>query len=324
MHLGLMTSVFQDRPLDQALAAAKRAGITTVELGTGGYPGDRHCQPLELLASGRAFSTFSATLQNEGMSISALACHGNPLHPDERAATRDHRVFEGAVLLAERLGVRRLTLFSGCPGDSPSSSLPNWVTCAWPTDYLRILEWQWTERVIPYWEKQAAFAREHGVDRLCFEMHPGFVVYNPSTLLRLRDAVGPVIGANLDPSHLMWQGMDVIEVVRLLGAADAIFHVHAKDTALNARNIALNGVLDTVPLDEVGRRSWLFRTVGYGHDLLYWKTFVSALLEVGYDDVLSIEHEDVLAAPEEGVQKAADLLRAAMFVDAPAKPWWTA
>lgn len=304
MRLGLMTSVFQDRPLDQALAAAKRANITTVELGTGGYPGHRHCPAQDLVASEEAFSTFQSTLKNAGVSVSALACHGNPLHPDTQIAQRDHQVYASSVLLAERLGVRRLTLFSGCPGDSPGSSLPNWVTCAWPTDYLRILDWQWTECVIPYWRQQAAFARDHGVDQLCFEMHPGFVVYNPATLLRLRDAVGPEIGANLDPSHLMWQGMDVMEVIRLLGAAGAIFHVHAKDTALNARNIALNGVLDTVPLDDVGKRSWLFRTVGYGHDLLYWKTFVSTLLEVGYDDVLSIEHEDVLASPEEGVQRA--------------------
>lgn len=323
MHLGVMTSVFRDRSLEDALDSIKDLGIDTVEVGTGGYPGDRHCRPADLLADAGALAGFVRTLADRGVRISALACHGNPLHPDAETAARDHAVFQNAVLLAEQIGTDRLTLFSGCPGDSEGSRYPNWVTCAWPTEYRTILEWQWNERVIPYWREQVAFAREHGVTRLCFEMHPGFVVYNPATLLRLREEAGDAIGANLDPSHLFWQGIDVIESIRMLGAAGAIYHVHAKDTALNPRNAALNGVLDTTPLEDVANRSWLFRTVGYGHDGLFWRSFISALREVGYDDVLSIEHEDILAAPDEGVSKAVTFLRASMFTDRPVDPWWT-
>jgi sugar phosphate isomerase/epimerase len=318
-----MTSVFQDRSLEDMLDTIKNLDVDTVEMGTGGFPGDRHCKPADLLADPGALASFARLLADRGVRVSALACHGNPLHPNPDAAARDHAVFRDAVLLAEQLGTDRLTLFSGCPGDSPASRHPNWVTCAWPTEYRTVLEWQWTERVIPYWREQAAFAREHGVSRLCFEMHPGFVVYNPATLLRLREAVGDVIGANLDPSHLFWQGIDVIESIRLLGSAGAIYHVHAKDTAMNTRNVALNGVLDTTPLDDVANRAWLFRTVGYGHDTLFWRSFASTLREVGYDDVLSIEHEDLLAAPDEGVRKAVDFLRSAIFTDRQVQPWWT-
>jgi sugar phosphate isomerase/epimerase len=323
MHLSLMMSVFGHLSLDEALDELQRLGIPTAEVGTGGYPGDAHCRPAELLADRDALRTFQRSFTDRDLTISALACHGNPLHPDPVISKEHHRVFHDTVVLAEQLGLDRLVLFSGCPGGSAAAEEPNWVTCAWPTDYLRILEWQWQERVIPYWAEQAAFARAHGVTRLAFEMHPGFVVYNPATLLRLRDAVGEEIGANLDPSHLIWQGIDPIVAIRELGRAGALFHTHAKDTALNVDEIRRRGVLDTTPLSDAANRSWLFRTVGYGHDALWWKQFVSTLREVGYDDALSIEHEDVLASPSEGVRKAVALLQDCMLTEPPASAWWT-
>jgi sugar phosphate isomerase/epimerase len=321
MEIGILTAVFRDRSLTDALDLVQAHGLHYVELGSGGYTGTHHCDPDRLLADIAALDRFQTELARRDIHISALACHGNPLHPNPEVAGRDHRTFQQSVLLAAQLGVDRLTLFSGCPGDSDTSQGPNWVTCAWPADYLAILDWQWTEKVIPYWQKQAAFARSHGVSRLCFEMHPGFVVYNPPTLLRLREAVGEEVGANLDPSHLFWQGIDVVTAVRQLGSA--IYHVHAKDTAINGDLVRSQGVLDTTPLGQVGQRSWVFRTVGYGHDELLWRQFLSALREVGYDDVVSIEHEDALASPEEGVQKAIALLRACILTEPPAQPWWT-
>src|SRR5712691_1062160 len=156
---------------------------------------------------------------------------------------------------------------------------------------LEILDWQWSERVIPYWTEEAKRARKHGV-HIGFEMHPGFVVYNPETLLRLRSACGPHIGANFDPSHLFWQGIDAVEAIKMLGPEQAIFHVHAKDTYIDPANTRRNGVLDLKHYGRVLERSWVFRTVGYGQGEKIWRDIVSALRMVDYDHVLSIEHED--------------------------------
>lgn len=323
MKLGVFTVLFGDRSLEEALDRVVDAGLDCVEIGTGSYPGNRHCRPDELLGDDAKLRAFREAITSRGLEISALSCHGNPLHPQRSVADESHTTFQRTVELAERLEVGRVNLFSGCPGDSDNARYPNWVTCAWPTEYGDLLEWQWTTKVIPYWRDQADFAQAHGA-RLGFEMHPGFVVYNPATLLRLRDACGEAVGANLDPSHLFWQGIDVEMAIAELGRAGAIFHTHAKDTSLHPRNSQLNGVLDTVPLNEVGRRAWIFRTVGYGHGELEWRRILTALRMAGYDDVLSIEHEDALLSIDEGFAKGVAFLRSVM----PAEPalseaWWT-
>jgi sugar phosphate isomerase/epimerase len=323
MKLGVFTVLFGNEPLEAALDRAVDAGLDCVEIGTGNYPGDAHCRPAELLADSAALAAFKKAVDSRGLEISALSCHGNPLHPRADVATASHETFVRTVELAGRLGVDRINLFSGCPGDSETATFPNWVTCAWPNEYGELLEWQWTTKVIPYWREQAELAARSGL-RIGFEMHPGFVVYNPRTLLRLREACGEAIGANLDPSHLFWQGIDVETAIAELGRAGAIFHTHAKDTAIQTHNAALNGVLDTVPLREVGRRSWIFRTVGYGHSELDWRRILMALRLAGYDDVLSIEHEDALLSVDEGFRKGVAFLRSVM----PTEPaieaaWWT-
>ncbi len=323
MKLGVFTVLFGNLPLEAALDRAVEADLDCVEIGTGNYPGDAHCRPTELLADAAALGAFRKAIESRGLEISALSCHGNPLHPRPDVAAASHETFLRTVELAGRLGVDRINLFSGCPGDSETATFPNWVTCAWPNEYGELLEWQWTEKVIPYWREQAAVAAKAGL-KLGFEMHPGFVVYNPRTLLRLREACGEAIGANLDPSHLFWQGIDVETAIAELGRAGAIFHTHAKDTAIQPRNAALNGVLDTVPLSDVGRRSWIFRTVGYGHSELDWRRILMALRLAGYDDVLSIEHEDALLSVDEGFRKGVTFLRSVM----PSEPalndaWWT-
>ena len=323
MKLGVFTVLFANEQLETALDRVVDAGLDCVEIGTGNYPGDAHCRPAELLADTSALAAFRRSIESRGLEISALSCHGNPLHPRQEVAASSHETFVRTVELAGRLGVGRVNLFSGCPGDSDSADYPNWVTCAWPTEYADLLEWQWREKVIPYWQEQAAMASEAGI-RLGFEMHPGFVVYNPRTLLRLREACGEAVGANLDPSHLFWQGIDVETAITELGRHDAIFHVHAKDTAINPRNAALNGVLDTVPLGNVADRSWVFRTVGYGHGELDWRQILSALRLAGYDDVISIEHEDALLSIEEGFEKGVAFLRSVMPTQPPlTEAWWT-
>ena len=323
MKLGVFTVLFSDRPFEAALDRAVEVGLDCVEIGTGSYPGEAHCRPEELLADAGKLKAFREAVTSRGLGISALSCHGNPIHPQAAVARASHETFLRTVELAGRLEVDRINLFSGCPGESDSATYPNWVTCAWPNEYGELLEWQWRDKVIPYWSAQAALAASRGV-KLGFEMHPGFVVHNPRTLLRLRDACGEAVGANLDPSHLFWQGVDVVLAIHQLGRADAIYHVHAKDTALHPVNAPLNGVLDTVPQAQVNERAWIFRTVGYGHGELEWRRILTALRLVGYDGVLSIEHEDALLSVEEGFQKGVAFLRSVMPSEPPmAEAWWT-
>lgn len=319
MKVGAFATLLSDRSLAEALDLLKSLGLEMVEIATGGYTGDAHARPAELLADGAKLAAFRETVASRGFQISALSCHGNPLHPQAEIAAAHHQAFRDTVLLAEQLGVDRVVTFSGCPGDSDQSLHPNWVTCPWPDDFSQVVRWQWEEKVLPYWTEQAAFCRDHGV-RVAIEMHPGFVVYNASTMLRLRAAVGDQIGANYDPSHLFWQGADPIEVIRALGSA--ILHVHAKDTAIDPFNARRDGVLDVTPYEDVAHRAWVFRTVGYGHGVEFWKSLVSALRVVGYDHVLSIEHEDSLMSKEEGLAKAARLLKEAVIAEQPSGIWW--
>ena len=319
MRLGVFDPVFGELALEPMLDRCVSLGLDAVEIGAGNYPGDARCKPAELLADRSARERFAAAFADRGLVISALSCHGNPIHPDSDRAAHDDRAYRDTVRLASDIGVDRINLFSGCPGDGPTASQPNWVTCSWPPEFGELVAWQWNEVVLPYWHEAAGFARERGV-RLGFEMHPGFVVYNPKTLLRLRREIGDVVGANFDPSHLFWQGIDPIEAIRALGPA--IHHVHAKDTSIDARNVAVNGVLDLESYRNVAERSWIFRSVGDGHDLLFWKRFVAALRVAGYDHVLSIEHEDGLVSVDEGLERAIATLRAAMLREQPANAWW--
>ena len=322
MKLGVFTVLYADLPLEEMLDKVGAMGVEAVELGTGNYPGDAHCKPQELLADPAKTKALRQAVESRGLIISALSQHGNPVHPDAEFAERDRRVWEDTIRLAEALEVPVVNAFSGCPGDHPGARYPNWVTCPWPEDFLKVLEWQWNEVVIPYWSGAAGFATGHGVSKIAFEMHPGFVVYNPETLLKLRRAVGSVIGANLDPSHLFWQGIEVVEAIKTLGAEDAIFHVHAKDTYVDRRNVAMNGNMDTKHYGDVLGRAWTFRTVGYGQGERTWRDIVSALRTVDYDYVMSIEHEDQLLSMDEGLQKAVDLLRSIIVRDPKPQMWW--
>src|SRR5215471_6460237 len=300
MKVGVFTPLLAQLPLSDVLKKLASHGIQTIELGTGNYPGDAHCK-LSMLQDKHALREFKATIQDHGFTISALSCHGNPLHPDPAIAKLHAETNRKTILLAEKLEVSVVVDFSGCPGDSPKAKYPNWVTCPWPPDFLDILKWQWEKVVEPYWVKRAKFAADHGV-KIAIEMHPGFVVYSPETMLRLRELAGPSIGCNYDPSHMFWQNINPVDAIRVLG--DAIFHVHAKDTEIYEQNLPKTGVLDTKLYTDERNRAWIFRTCGYGHDAGWWKEFASTLRMFGYDYVLSIEHEDTLLSPEEGLRRA--------------------
>jgi sugar phosphate isomerase/epimerase len=318
VRVGVFTALLAQMPLDQVLDKLKKLNINTVELGTGNYPTDPHIK-LSLLDNKSALKEFKQKLDDAGFMISALSCHGEPLHPNSDIAKVNQECNKKTILLAEKLGVPVVIDFSGCPGDSDKAKYPNWVTSPWPPHYQELLAWQWEKKVIPYWSKRAKFAEDHGV-KVAIEMHPGFVVYNPETMLKLRAACGKAIGCNYDPSHMFWQGIDPIKAIRVLG--DAIFHVHAKDTQIYDANLPRTGVLDMKLYTDEKNRSWIFRTCGYGHDADWWKEFISTLRMYGYDYVLSIEHEDTLMSPEEGLTKAAQFLNGIVIRDQPSKPWW--
>lgn len=322
MKLGVLTNLMGDRPLNEVLDYLAPKGVEAVEIGCGGYPGKAHADPAVLLNDEKALEAFRKTISDHGMVISALSAHGNYVHPNREIAKQFDDDLTGAILLAEKLGVEVINCFSGCPGDCEDSQYPNWVVCPWPDDFSQILEWQWNEKLIPYWKQKVAFAKEHGVHKFALEMHPGFCVFNPASALRLREAVGPEIGVNFDPSHLIWQGIDPVLAIRELGKAGAIFHFHAKDTKVDQYNTALNGVLDTKHYSDEINRSWIFRSCGYGNDYGYWKAMVSELVLAGYDNALSIEHEDSLMSVREGLEKAIDFLKEVLTHEKLGEMWW--
>ena len=313
MKLCVLANLYAKKSLEETLGIMRDLGVDAVEIGCGGYPGKDHCDPEVLLNDDAKLKEWLGLFDKYGIELAALSCHGNPVHPDKKIAESYDRDFRNACLLAEKVGVDTIITFSGCPGDHPGARYPNWVTCPWPEDFLAILDYQWNEVLIPYWKEAGAFAKSHGVTHIALELHPGFCCYNTETLLKLRAAVGDVIGANFDPSHLVWQGMEPAAAIRMLG--DAIYHVHAKDTKIDKINAARIGVLDTKHYGDEINRAWVFRTVGYGHDAAWWRDLVDNLRLVGYDRVLSIEHEDSLMSIDEGLKKAVGTLKEVIMKD---------
>jgi len=308
--IGVFDPVYNHLSLEQMLEKMSALQLEAVEIGTGGYPGASHCPVQELLADPAKARAWKKKFEDRNIRVGALSCHGNPVHPDAKIAARDAQIFRNTVLLAERLEVPVIVGFSGCPGGSPTDTMPNWATYRWPPEYAQILDWQWKERVIPYWKEAAKFSREHGIRKLAFEMHPGFCVYNPKTLMRLREAVGKEIGANCDQSHLFWQECEPVEVIRFLGKQGAIYHAHMKDTVLFKDNIAKYGVLNfAFEPKDIPSASAIFRAVGYGHGANLWKDVMRTYMEVGYEGMLSIENEDPILPGEVGVERAAYVLK---------------
>jgi sugar phosphate isomerase/epimerase len=308
--IGVFDPVYEKLSMDEMLEKVSALGLEAMEIGTGGSPGAHHCPVDDLLADPAKLKAWKKKFEDRGIRVATLSCHGNPIHPDASHAARDAETFRKTVLLAERLDVSVIVGFSGCPGGSPTETQPNWVAYRWPTECAQILDWQWKERVVPYWREAAKFARQHGIHKLAFEMHPNFVVYNPKTLLQLREAVGEEIGANCDLSHLFWQGCDPVEVIHFLGRQGAIFHAHMKDTVLYPDNVAKYGVLNfAFATSELDSASAIFRAVGYGHGANQWKAIVKAYMDVGYDGILSIENEDPILPGEVGVERAAYVLK---------------
>lgn len=321
MKLGVYMALLADMRFEDALAYLSKRDIHVIEVGCGGFSGTFHADPELLLNKDKAFRIFRNLLDEFQMEISAFNCSGNPVHPQTKLAQEFHTAYEKGVLLAEKLAVDTVITFSGCPGDSPNAMYPNWVTCFWPPEtWHTILDYQWQEVLIPYWSDAIQFAEQRGV-KVALEPIAGFCVYNPETFWKLRNAVGSEnLGVNLDLSHLFWQQANPEAVIRELN--QAIFHFHAKDTRIDWKNTAKNGILDTKHFMHILDRSWNHHTVGYGHDALTWKDIIRNLRLVGYDGAISIEHEDPLASRDEGLLHAISFLREIILTDAKPDLWW--
>jgi len=319
MKLSVLTVPFSSQPLSEVLPYLRSLGVNSVELGTGGVTNKAHCDPDVFLRDTARISELKRLLADHGMTISALSCHGNPVHPDWYHAEADHKAYVDTLRLANLLEVDTVVTFSGCPGGCREDRTPNWITCPWPTDFAHALDYQWNEILLPYWQQAAQLAAEAGV-RVAIEMHPGFTVHNPESMLRLHNAVGKTVGTNFDPSHLFWQGVDPVAAIRMLG--DCIYHVHAKDCRIDPLNTGRTGVLDTKSHSQIRERAWVFRTVGYGHSEGMWRDIISELRLSGYDRAISIEHEDGLMSINEGIEKAAAFLKPIIISGADAEMWW--
>ena len=319
MKVGLFTVLFSGKDFESTLDYLVENGVEAVEIGCGNYCGDAHCKPDELLKDKKKAKAFKQAVTDRGLIISALSCHGNPVHPVKKIAAKHHETFRKVVRLASELGVETVINFSGLPGGSSRDVTPNWITYGWPNEHSEALKYQWDKVLIPYWKKESKFCKDYGI-KIALEMHPNFAVYNPETLLKLRKECGNNIGANFDPSHLFWQGIDPVRAITALKGC--IYHFHAKDTRIDEHNTSLNGVLDNKGLANAAERSWLFRTVGYGHDQYVWKSMISTLIANNYNYVLSIEHEDALMTVDEGFKKAVSFLKNCTIGEKLDKIWW--
>ncbi len=321
MKIGLFTDSFPQMSLSQVLDWIVARGIEAVEIGAGGFSHAAHCDLDRLLADGDALKTFRGEIESRDLMLSALNCNANLLDADDGRRQKVQDQLNKTIQLAQKLDLDTVVTMSGCPGGPDGGSYPNWVGHPWQAEFGELLEWQWEKVATPYWQKLAAFAANHGV-KLAIEMHPGQLVYNTAGLLRLRQIAGSNVGANLDPSHLFYQGIDPLLVIRTLGS-DFVFHVHAKDARIDPHEMALNGVIDLRPMEQVTQRAWSYRTLGFGHGEVWWRQFVSALRAVWYDGALSIEHEDPLMSAGEGIEKSVDLLKPVVLRTMPEEtpPW---
>jgi sugar phosphate isomerase/epimerase len=311
MNLGVVMEAFADRSLGDAMAwlEAHAPDVRALEIIAGGYGPTGHCDRRALLADPAERRRWLAAIEDRGFHVAALNAWGNPLHPDPAIAAAQDDDLRGTIRLAAALGVDRVVAMAGCPGAGPDDrTAPHFAGGGWLPDFEGVTEWQWAERVLPYWSGLCAFAeREHPHLRVCLELHPGTCMHNVETFERLA-AAGDNLAANIDPSHFFWQHMDAFAILDRLG--DRVGHAHAKDVVFDEARLALNGLLDRRWPSPPEEMPWRFATVGEGQDAAWWEAFRSRLEALGVG-TLAIEHEDPFVSPEIGIPAASDVLRRA-------------
>lgn len=304
MKIGFVSDSLGRLSFDEVLDNAARIGVSGVEVNTGGWSTAPHFDLAAMKSSAEARRTFRRAFESRGLEIVSLNANGNPTHPTE---PRQGECLKDTIRIAGEMGIKTVCTMSGLPAGRRGDLMPNWVVSSWPPETRAILDYQWNEVLIPFWTEIAALARSSGVERIALELHGNQCVYNVPTLLRLREAIGPIIGANLDPSHLFWMGADPLVAAEALGGA--VHHVHAKDTMLNARVQATTSLLENGGLTDIAARSWSYISLGFGHGEEWWRQFCYRLKMGGYDGWLSIEHEDILLNSLEGLEKSVALLK---------------
>jgi sugar phosphate isomerase/epimerase len=307
MKLGFVSDSLGGLSFDALLDSAARLGVSGIEVNTGGWSTAPHLDLQAMKGSADARRYFTRAFEERALEIIALNANGNPLHPTQ---PEQGECLKDTIRLAGDLGIKTVCTMSGLPAGRAGDLMPNWVVSSWPPETQEILRYQWEEKLLPFWTEIATLAKECGVERIALELHGNQCVYNVPSLLKLRAAIGPVVGANLDPSHLFWMGADPLVAAEALG--DAIFHVHAKDTMLNAPVQATTSLLENGSLMNIPARSWSYVTLGFGHGEAWWRQFCYRLQMAGYDGWLSIEHEDVLLSSFEGLEKSVALLKTVM------------
>ena len=304
MEIGFNTDGLGFQPFEQMLKTITGLGVKKLELPLGNWSSSPHANLDELVNSKDKRDEYIGKVHGAGAELVALNCSGNQLAPGE-SGEQNEAVVRKTFQLAEHWGIKKIVMMSGLPGGSGDAN-PNWITTSWPPITTEILNYQWTKVAIPYWNQAVKRATDHGITRIALENHACQLVYNVSSFFRLREAVGEMVGINLDPSHMFWMGGDPIESARILG--DAVYHVHAKDARLERRQVTVDGVLDTRTIDKFAERSWNYVALGYGHDALWWKEFLVVLKMAGYDGLISIEQEDLTMPALAGVEKAVEFL----------------
>lgn len=307
MKLGFVSDSLGGLPFADVLNHAQRMGVSGVEVNTCGWSTAPHFDLKGMLGNTAKQQAFKQQFADRGLEIISLNANGNPLHPTDPAQAEGLR---NTIRVAGEMGIKTVCTMSGLPAGNPTDTMPNWVVSSWPPETQAILRYQWEEKLLPFWTEITALAKSCGVARIALELHGNQCVYNVPSLLKLRAAVGPTIGANLDPSHLFWMGADPLLAAEALG--DAIYHVHAKDTFLNAPKQATTSLLENGSLMDIPARSWSYITLGFGHGEEWWRQFCYRLKMAGYDGWLSIEHEDVLLNSLEGLEKSVALLQGLM------------
>jgi sugar phosphate isomerase/epimerase len=315
MKLSVCIHTYSDKPLNIALDNIKALGLDAVELCSGGYAGKYHCDPQALLKDSEALKKFRAEFQSRKITVTAFGCHGNSVHPNKEIAIQHDTDLRASIDLASKMDIKTVVTFSGCPGDHDGAKYPNWCLYPFPIENQEIWKYQWEQKLIPYWKEIGAYAEDRGVT-VAIEMHGGFTVHTPATMIRLREETGrKSIGCNVDPSHLWWQGINPTMAIRHLAKADCIAYFHAKDTSIEQCNVDYYGLNDTQNFLNAKDRAWQFRSIGYGHDMKTWADIISTLRAIGYDGFVSIEHEDAMMSANEGFRRAIDNLKTVMITE---------
>jgi len=307
MKLAICTDVLANLPYPDMLDKVKSLGINAVEMTSGGWADCPHVNTTELLSDEGKRKSFLAELEKRGMGIAALNCSGNPLAPGDLGEKHTRTSYETAEL-AGKLGVKKIVMMSGLPAGSDGDKTPNWITSTITLpDYMPgVMDYQWNQVAVPWWKKFSEYAKQQGIERIAIEEFPNQLVYNPETLMRLRSAIGNIIGINLDPSHLMIMGADPIAAARALKGM--IYHVHGKDARIERGLCDINGLLEYRPVTDVESRTWNYVAVGCGKDLQWWKEFFSVIGMMGYNEYVSLEMEDLTMSVDAGIKTSIDSL----------------